>query len=51
MGLLLDAAGRYRAVGPVGCVVLNRSSRKAASLVGWGLFLVPVVGGAVASKS
>ena len=41
IGLLLDAAGRW---GPVGRVVLNRSSRRAASLVGWGLFLPPVMG-------
>jgi len=38
-------------VGPVGHVVLNRSSCGAASLVGWGLFLPPVVGGTVAGKS
>ena len=38
-------------VGPVGYVVLNRSSCRAASLVGWGLFLPPVVDGAVADKS
>ena len=37
MGLLLDAAGRCSAMGAVGRVVLNRSSRRAASLVGWGL--------------
>ena len=38
-------------VGPVGHVVLNRSSYRAASLVGWGLFLLPVVDGVVADKS
>ena len=39
-------------VGPVGrVVVLNRFSRWAASLVGWGLFLLPVVDGVVADKS
>ena len=38
-------------VGPVGHVVLNRFSCGAASLVGWGLFLPPVVGGTVADKS
>ena len=38
MGLLLDAAMRCSAMGPVGRVVLNRSSHRAASLVGWGLF-------------
>jgi len=38
-------------VGPVGHVVLNRSSCRAASLVGWGLFLPPVVGGATSDKS
>ncbi len=39
-------------VGPVGRVaILNRSSCGAASLVGWGLFLLPVVGGVVADKS
>ena len=39
--MLLDAAGCCSAMGPVGAVgrvVLNRSSRRAASLVGWGLF-------------
>jgi len=52
--MLLDAAGCCSAMGPVGAVgrvVLNRSSRRAASLVGWGLFLPPVVGGTVADKS
>ena len=33
------------------CLELNRSSGGAASLVGWGLFLPPVVGGVVAGKS
>ena len=40
-------------VGPVGrivLIVLNRFSCRAASLVGWGLFLPPVVGGVVADK-
>ena len=39
-------------VGPVGRVaILNRSSCRAASLVGWGLFLPPVVGGVTSDKS
>ena len=39
-------------VGPVGHVaILNRSSYRAASLVGWGLFLPPVVGGVTSDKS
>ena len=38
-------------VGPVGRIALNRFSCRAASLVGWGLFLPPVVDGVVADKS
>ena len=49
--MLLGVAVLWEPVGAVGRVVLNRSSRRAASLVGWGLFLPPVVGGTVADKS